>query len=225
MNKRKKILLTVSGIVILLLAGTILFVVLHLDRGAKRSEEQISRSSIYALSLIENKICDGDIILRAGSGVWSECAVDCSRRDKRFSHAGILFFENDRWMVIHSEANGLIANQAGVFIEPAVSFFNINKKFAVYRLKEREKAANLAAYAKKYLNIPFDFSFVMEDQSKIYCTELIYLAMQESGITLETYIHPALKKRIIPVDSCNDPEIFDEIVLVDKNKFPATSEK
>lgn len=213
MSKRKIILLTAAGIVILVLAGTILF----LEYSTRRSDKQISQNSIYVLSLIEHKICNGDIILRTGSGLWSDSVIACSLRDKRFSHAGILVYENDRWMVIHSEADGFIGNKEGVFIESAVSFFNANEKFAICRLKDQDKAALVTVHAKKYLNIPFDFSFVMEDHSRIYCTELIYLVLRDVGITLKTYIHPALKKRIIPVDSCTDPEIFDEILLIDKN--------
>lgn len=203
--------LGIGAVILLLAAGTLYC----LHNAAKRDRSAIPEETFRTISAIEKNFRDGDIIFREGNGIWSSLIEECSRRDKRYSHVGILFFADGQWQVIHSEADGFL-NKEGVFIEPAASFIRNCKAFAVYRLKDRKAAAQLSRHAKKYLNTPFDFSFELEDESKIYCTELIYLAMRDAGSELPAYYHPDLKRRVIPIDSCQDPEIFDEIITFGK---------
>ena len=52
-------------------------------------------------------IKNGDIILRAGNGLWSELFQEFSPQDKRFSHVGIVCIENNKITVLHAEGNDL----------------------------------------------------------------------------------------------------------------------
>ena len=149
----------------------------------------------------------GDILLRSGAGVWSKYFRDFSPTDKRFSHVGIVCIENNEIKVLHSEGDDLTGNGSVEFVS-LDTFIGESKDIGISRLKNTDPNIFVQA-AGKYQHQPFDWKFDADDKSAIYCTELVNLALKDckTNITLKR------KKTIIPVDSCLDPDFFEEINL------------
>jgi hypothetical protein len=86
-----------------------------------------------------------------------------------FSHCGIVVKTADGWKVL--EAIGPVMER------PLVRWVaqGRDKKFAVYRLKEKHqpKVEAMIAEARKFLGKPYDIQYELDDE-KIYCSELIY---------------------------------------------------
>jgi hypothetical protein len=61
---------------------------------------------------------------------------------------------------------------------------------------------------------PFDWNFDLNEDGRIYCTELLYVVLKKTApeITLRLIKIDALDKMILPLDSCYDSEYFTEII-------------
>ena len=153
----------------------------------------------------------GDIILRSGAGAWSKYFRDFSPTDKRFSHVGIVCIENNEIKVLHSEGDDL-TGIGSVKLVPLDIFISESEDIGISRLKNTDPNIFVQS-AKKYQNQPFDWKFDADDASAIYCTELVSLALKDckKNIILKK------KKKIIPVDSCLDPDFFEEIIIPTDN--------
>lgn len=137
------------------------------------------------LTLIKN----GDIVFRQGTGIFSYLFRNIGGEYSAFSHVGIVYFENNKVFVIHTEANDLTGigfaktEELSVFINACNA-----SKHAFYRVQ------NLASYetatvldsALKYVNdkIPFDTDFDLTNEDRLYCTELVYKAFKSIGCDL-----------------------------------------
>ncbi len=116
----------------------------------------------------------GDIILRRGYGVDSIVAANFSNKEKRYSHAGIIYKDKNNIYVIHSEDNkrkgfnGVVKEKLqnylkGIKIWAVYMYDNINvTKLTTYILKEEQS------------NILFDMEFDLKTNKKMYCSEFIY---------------------------------------------------
>lgn len=171
---------------------------------------------------IKNILKTGDIICRKGNGIWSDICCDYSHRDKRFSHVGIIINGHNGVKVLHAEANDFTGIGA-VIEEDLADFLLCSEGAGIYRLRNRnqsvEDASSFTKVAYKYLNRPFDFKIDLAESDKVYCTELIYCVFAELKPSVTLKVTKNGDKSIVPVDSCNDPELFFEIqVLPDFHK-------
>jgi len=161
---------------------------------------------------------DGDIICRLGDRFWSHTLKDFSIEDKRYSHSGILRIHNGRITVIHSEGT---ANKGNDFVkeEPLEDFYAIARAIGIYRSKDIDGylVSNMAI---EYLGVPFDWQFDSEDESKLYCTELIHVVLKRlnpaSGLK-KTFVK-TLNKEIIPLESISRSDNFSEIYYLNSEK-------
>lgn len=131
-----------------------------------------------AYTLLEN----GDLIYRHGNGFFSEYFKNTSEREQIYSHGGIILRNNDSIYVIHSEASEF-TGIGGVKKEPINTFLEYVSTWGVYRLDTSETVRNeIVSVAKEYLdkNTPFDLEFNSEDDSKIYCTQLIAISVNRA---------------------------------------------
>ena len=155
---------------------------------------------------------DGDIICRLGDRIWSAYFRDMSPTDRRFSHLGIVRIREGNVSVIHAEA--WTERQEGVNEVSLEDFLELALTVGIYRANFIEGAV-LSDSAVEYIGRPFDWSFDLSDESKIYCTELLYVILKRvvPEITLPTqYIH-FIGKEIIPLDAVSKSEDFDEIIV------------
>ena len=131
------------------------------------------KEQIYNVSLAQN----GDIIYRLGNGLFSNFFKDFSKRDKKFSHVGIIYKteNNDTTFVIHAEADDF-SGIGYVKKEPVAIFLSDAKDWAIYRFNaDKGIQKKISEYAFQYhqKKIPFDTAFEIDDSSAFYCTELV----------------------------------------------------
>jgi len=157
---------------------------------------------------------DGDIICRLGDRLWSRVFRDFSNDDNRFSHIGIIRVYNGQITVIHAEGT-TSPGRDFVKEEPLADFLKIARKIGVYRIKDFD-GSKISGLAMEYIGVPFDWQFDMYDESKLYCTELLYVILKQLIPTLELnkiYVKE-LGKNVIPIDAISNSEYFTEIYFV-----------
>jgi len=158
---------------------------------------------------------EGDLIVRDGNGFWSSMFRNTSPREKRFSHVGIIIFEDGDPFVVHAIASEETCVGA-VRKEPLESFTHGLRDWAVFRLNiDQDDARKIGIQARQLIGTPFDMDFDLEDSSAVYCTELAYLSINR-GLEREL-IQPTLWKgrRFVYVDSCY---LIDECECIDELK-------
>jgi hypothetical protein len=154
---------------------------------------------------------DGDIICRLGGKIWSPIFAEISPNDKRFSHIGIVRIRDDFVSVSHVE--GVSSDKRGYTKNvPLKEFLQAARTVGIYRL------INIDGYlisdaALNYLGLPFDWDFDMDDNTKLYCTELLYVVLKEldPSIILNTIWLEALGRYILPIDIVSQSKYFLEI--------------
>jgi len=155
---------------------------------------------------------NGDVICRLGDRLWSQFFVDVSATDRRYSHLGIVRVADGRATVIHSE--GTATPGMDVVKEESIDdFVQIARTIGVYRAKGLDGGL-ISKTAAEYIGAPFDWRFDMEDQSKLYCTELLYAVLKRVApqIELATVYVGVLDKRVIPLEAVSGSEYFDEVL-------------
>lgn len=154
-----------------------------------------------AISLLKS----GNIVLRMGLGADSRLLSLMNRRDKSYSHCGIVMIENGYPFVYHSiggEDNPderLRRDSAWLFFSP-----RFNTQIAV--IKYDFSAANVdrlrATVSKYYHSRPkFDLKFDLATDDKLYCSEFVYKAIT-SAMNDTAYLHvtTAIGHRFVGID-------------------------
>ena len=125
---------------------------------------------------------NGDIICRLGNGVFSKWFKEASTREKIYSHAGIIKIENDSVFVIHAEASEF-TGIGFVQKENIQTFLKGVQTWALFRLPVEDSIKNnIAENADFYFrrNTSFDLDFDSSCDEKVYCTQLIALAVNKA---------------------------------------------
>ena len=127
---------------------------------------------------------DGQLITRSDNDFESLIMQNFSRREREYSHSGIVFKEDSGYVVYH--CMGGSENPEGAFRkDPFDSFVNPLQKtgFGIfqYQLAELEADKIHAILKKDYdLKIPFDASFNLKTDDSLYCSEMIYKALKDA---------------------------------------------
>ncbi|MDR0228807.1 MAG: hypothetical protein LBI72_07065 [Flavobacteriaceae bacterium] len=141
---------------------------------------------------IDVPLKSGDIVLRKGKGYFSDIFKQMGSREKRFSHIGILSKENDSIMVYHIEADEF-TGEGYALREDLMSFVRNSEEYSFFE-NTMDSLSNHAmlSKAKSYFNlkVKFDLSFNVEDDDKLYCSELVAKCINY-GLDSE-YIKPTL---------------------------------
>jgi hypothetical protein len=122
----------------------------------------------------------GDVVVRGGAGLWSGTFARLNPRDTRFSHAGVVVRAHGAWQVVHAQADDL-GRQGRVRMDPW-AHFAAAPRVAVLRLDDAAAAGRTAraALALHAAGAPFDFAFDLADATRVYCTELVWLALRDA---------------------------------------------
>jgi len=204
-SNRKRGVLTgaLFGIAIFVLIVLTIFAFIMMPRGTPVAVKNLD----HLFEIVEN----GDIILRLGNRFWSQIFRDISVEDRRFSHMGIVRIYDGQITVIHAEGT---ARPGEDFVreEPLADFLTPAVALGIYRFTKAdgEKIANLAL---EYIGVPFDWQFDMQDESRIYCTELLYVILKRLTPAFElptVYIERA-GRNVIPLDAISRSEYFIEV--------------
>lgn len=168
----------------------------------------------------------GDIIVAGGVSLQSRIVLAMSDNN-RYSHVGMIQVTPQGLFVIHAAPNG--AGDGGVGDRVAripLSLFLAERGYVavqVMRLNAfTEDAKQLAQDACNYAYqcakqaVPFDNDFDLDEQDRMYCSELVYLAYQHAGLdwpdTIIRRVSTALKKGpIIAPDAFTQCDAFETI--------------
>ena len=208
MPPKKKLLLIICGILLpVIVVGAYVLI---------QPKKDSTITSITAAMIVPH-LRDGDVILRMSNGALSETFSNFSLTDNRFSHLGIVRIYNDNISIINSL--GFITNrERGVEETPLYDFLKVALSIGVFRIQSVEGSI-ISDKAIGYLGYPFDWSFDLNDGSKIYCTELLYLVLKQvnSEHILSTRYLEQINREIIPLDSISNSPYIDEILYIARN--------
>ena len=158
---------------------------------------------------IKNQISSGDLIVREGNDFTSQSLRQLNRKNKTYSHIGILSKENDSIIVYH--IMGGEWNPDAIILRESLSKFvspTINNQFAIYSLKvsdDDKKQIVKNAVKLKEDDVRFDMKFDLQTKDKMYCAEYVYHCVQ-----------PILRSTNIPTSQIDDFQFvgIDDIFLL-----------
>lgn len=122
----------------------------------------------------------GDLIFRRTQSIEGNIAVFLG--SGKYSHVGIISAEDQGIFVIHVVPSFPSTVRKDTLLE----FISDSVAFSIYRVDtspERKKIATFFANSwvgNKYFDIDFD----IKDNTKLYCTELVYNAYKKAGLDL-----------------------------------------
>lgn len=169
----KKLKRTILAIVLFVALLAILCVVE--DKVIPKSSHKSDKLSSAEVAML----CNGDIILRKGFGFVSNKIVEILDEPYSLSHCGIVVLDDGEPYVIHSVSSTL-SDYDGVQRCSLNRFFVDSKPNSIlvvrYLGAETDNGALVTTDAKRYLEaqVPFDNSFDLTDNAKMYCTELVW---------------------------------------------------
>ena len=198
-----------SGIIVFMLLVTSICIYIIMPRGSPLKIEKTDE----LFGILE----DGDIICRLAVRFWSELFSNLSVTDKRFSHMGIIRINNGVVTVIHAEGSTGLGTDY-VSEVPLAEFLEVARRIGVYRINGID-AGQISQTALEYVGIPFDWEFDMDDESKLYCTELLYIILKRimPDIKLDTVYLKKSGKEIIPLEAVSNSDWFSEVYYINSN--------
>jgi hypothetical protein len=173
-------------------------------------------------------LMSGDVILSRGNAYSSAAIARIGDDDTQFSHLTLVYKDEKTKKLYTSEAHIEIGN---VVAPMKIHIDQKNARTVVFRMKNEKLAHEAGKYMydhiveykkKKKKNIPYDFAMIYQDDSKIFCSEVIYHGYKEASKKLygadmdiplyKTTFHPGLIKFLnkigIKVDK-NNINTFD----------------
>ena len=142
----------------------------------------------------------GDIVVRKGYGAWTHYFINCSSREKRFSHVGIVSADGHEVALIHADADERTGN-GHVRVEGWRGFFADALECAVFRFDgDSSVASNIAINAKCRLGVKFDSAFDMGETNRLYCSELVRLAINEAVGTSLVGFTKVCGRNVVAID-------------------------
>ena len=145
--------------------------------------------NIGSYSIDTSILKDGDVIFRRGTSFVSNMVLMADEKSP-YSHTGIIKIIDNAFYVIHSVPAEKLGEEDLTKLELLANFLCRDRStaIAIYRLKNQNEtisdcAANLA-YSFAEQKIPFDSDFNLSDDSRLYCTELVWKSYLLAGIDL-----------------------------------------
>ena len=141
---------------------------------------------------------EGDIVF-SGSASGQGAAITAATGSP-FTHCGIVFKQDRRWMVLEAVQPVRVAPLEEFMAHGRKEIFTVRRLKTAIGMDAYQKAS---AWAKAQLGRNYDARFGWDDQ-KLYCSELVWKFYQKAGIELCTprrfrdynLQHPAVKKVI-----------------------------
>jgi hypothetical protein len=127
---------------------------------------------------------NGCIILRRGNDAISGMFAQLNTHNQTFSHCGIVFKEDNHWMVFHS-IGGEDNPDAKLRRETFEQFISLdhNQAFGICRYPVPDTTIqSLQQIVHEFYKqqIPFDMSFDLKTNQRFYCAEMVYKAFQQA---------------------------------------------
>lgn len=145
-------------------------------------EKIIIREAFNQINILSPTLKKGDLITRVGNDYTSQTIRLLNKRDKTFSHIGLVSIENDSIFIYHAlggEWNPdekIKRDPLYVFADP----YN-NNAVGIYRLDISEQCKlNIIKMAKEiaHSGVSFDMDFDLKTDQKMYCAEYIAKSLE-----------------------------------------------
>lgn len=179
----KKLIFIVIALFCLLLAAYRLF--FYFDKKSELKAVSQNRQHTRLNPEERKLIREGDFILRRGFGFFSDyVATRLNSGPVDVTHAGILIKTNGCWQVVHSLSSD-VSGTDGVQLQPLDDFltYSVPGKIIITRAKGCDAGFGhqVAEKAQNYLNrnISFDHKGEYDDDSELFCTELIWKILEK----------------------------------------------
>jgi len=115
----------------------------------------------------------GDLIFRQGSDTAS-AVVLAGKTKSIYSHVGMIVIKNKAALVIHAVPAETKNEVGGVKLESVDLFTRSDRAVHVAIMRPQYNVGeNAAKKALTYIGKPFDAAFNLQDDSALYCTELV----------------------------------------------------
>lgn len=187
----------------------------------KQVNEQVKKTRLSTGEIAQ--LQEGDFILRRGYGYFSDIiAKHLNTTEFDVTHCGILTKKNKEWYVIHSLSSD-VSDVDGMQIQSLKEFlyYSQPKKILITRVKnatlsQRDKIA-VEGLKLLDLKIPFDHQGDIEDDSKMYCTEMIWYILEKKLNLVKIPVDKKERENFFFSMKCMyDVAYFD--VIIDKYK-------
>lgn len=141
--------------------------------GSEQAEEETTQT--YPPSGLR----DGDLVFRREDAFLSHHFVEASKRERRFSHVGVVVIRNGAVKAISVGEGG--ASLGVVKFADWSTFVSKAVDCAVYRFAgDASIGERIARAAEKRIGIPFDPAFDLRTKDRLYCSELVRDAVNEA---------------------------------------------
>lgn len=215
-----KKILVLGGFFLLLFIGYKLFFLVE-----KRQEQKLVIKNKKQPKLLQSQISqikEGDIILRRGYGFFSDFIAQNLNDGYDVTHAGVLYQKDNEWYVIHSLSSD-VSDFDGVQEQKLSEFldYSVPQKILVVRTKNTtiEQGKNIVNQALGYLDkkTPFDRLGEIDNDEKLYCTELIsHIVSNKLGYVQFPQNFQERKDLLYTMKVMYNPDYFDIII----NTYP-----
>ncbi|MGM0516414.1 MAG: YiiX/YebB-like N1pC/P60 family cysteine hydrolase [Pseudomonadota bacterium] len=147
----------------------------------------------------------GDIVLLGTDSAWGFVARRFADGDSRWSHAGMVIREGERIAVVHMDGSPT----GGMIRRETVSAFTGEARYVRVLRPELDpgQRARVGDWLLDHLarNTAFDTHFRLDDDPAMYCSELIWRALDEVAMTPgETSLPRIAGRSYVPVDRLLD---------------------
>ncbi|MCL2214562.1 MAG: hypothetical protein FWC06_05055 [Treponema sp.] len=209
---KRKLLIIIIVISMLIIAATAVILFFTIPRK--------SPNTVINSSAVVPYLKDGDIILRHGDGALSSPFSGISLTDNRFSHLGIVRIRDGNITVINS-VGSILNKDKGVEENSLEQFLKAAMNIGIFRAKFIDGTL-ISDKALEYLDRPFDWGFNLYDDSKIYCSELLYVVLKSIApeVELAVLYIDTINMNVFPLDSVSASDYFDEILYIELPKKP-----
>lgn len=178
----------------------------------------------YELSHDElDMIQDGDIILRHGYGLVSDMIVKTLKEKISLSHCAIVVRNDSLFGVVHSVSQS-VSDADGVQYQDINTFTKHSKMNSIILVRLRSEDSvigeKISKRALHYYNlkVPFDHSFDLFDDSKFYCSEIVWKVIDDVA-KIDIFPDKSEKsKRYLNFSNFYDSDFFDVIINHNTNR-------
>lgn len=150
--------------------------------GPPQSTGTPSAEKLGDIPLNTDTLQDGDLIVSSGKSFFSNELRQWNRRETKYSHCGIIHRDTAGSIQVYHTSGGADGPGRHVRKDPLLLFVHPGQinGFAVFRygLQAGERKAFLSQLGHYYQEkAPFDLQFDLSDDTKLYCSELVYKSL------------------------------------------------
>lgn len=175
----------------------------------------VAKPALSISNLDTSKLQSGDIVLRLGNDITSNMLAQMNTSDKRFSHIGFCFKEDDNWMVYHALA-AEFGEEKNMRKEPLEHFFNSENNLSIgIAFTNFNHGQRALLYQKvqqwQQAKIPFDMAFDLNTDDKLYCSEMVAKAINYSLDSNFIPFSDTLNKQFYGIDDIIHSSLIEKV--------------